>query len=152
MDGVLCDFNKRFVEVHSINPDAVRGTFTDSPEWEQFVYEEHFATLDWYPGGTELWKYVSSLGVPIEILSSSGGHRYYDMITAQKKTWLNNNGIDIPVNIVPGKRHKRDFADLARILIDDTDSNVVEFIDSGGVAFLHKDVKTTIKNLELFFS
>ena len=150
MDGVLCDFNKRFVEVNAINPEEVRGTFTNSREWEQFVYEEHFATLDWFPGGTELWKYVSSLGVPLEILSSSGGHRYYDMIVAQKTTWLQENGIDIPVNIVPGKRYKRDFARSTHILIDDTDRNVVEFIEAGGIALLHKESTTTIKNLELF--
>jgi hypothetical protein len=151
MDGVLCDFHKRFVEVHSIEPDSIRGTFTESPEWEQFVNEEHFATLDWFPGGKQLWKYVSTLGVPLEILSSSGGDRFYDMIAEQKKTWLRNNGIDIPVNIVPGKRYKRDFAHESRILIDDTERNIVEFIDAGGLAFLHNNVDRTIKNLELFF-
>lgn len=151
MDGVLCDFNKRFVEVHSIDPDSIRGTFTETPEWEQFVNENHFATLDWFPGGKELWGYVSSLGVRLEILSSSGGHRFYDMIAEQKKTWLRNNGINIPVKIVPGKRYKKDFAYSTHILIDDTERNVVEFIEAGGLAFLHKDVRTTIKNLGLFF-
>ena len=151
MDGVLCDFEKRFVEVHSIAPDSIGRTFTESPEWEQFVSEGHFKTLDWFPGGMELWKCVSSLGVPLEILSSSGGHKFYETIAEQKTTWLRDKGIDIPVNIVPGKRHKRDFADLARILIDDTERNVVEFIEAGGIALLHRESTTTIKNLELFF-
>lgn len=151
MDGVLCDFDKRFVEVHSIDPNSVRGTFTESAAWQQFVGEGHFATLDWFPGGLQLWKYVSSLGVPLEILSSSGGHKFYETIAEHKTTWLRDNGINIPVNIVPGKRYKRDFADSAHILIDDTERNVVEFVEAGGIALLHKDVKTTIKNLELFF-
>jgi len=151
MDGVLCDFEKRFVEVHSIAPDSIGRTFTESPEWEQFVSWQHFETLDWFPGGMELWQYVSSLGVPLEILSSSGGHKFYETITEQKTTWLRDNGIDIPINIVPGKRYKRDFARSTHILIDDTDRNVVEFIEAGGIALLHKESTTTIKNLELFF-
>lgn len=152
MDGVLCDFNKRFVEVHSIDPESVRGTFTDSAAWEQFVAEGHFATLDWFPGGKELWSFVCSLRVPVEILSSSGGHKFYETIAEQKKTWLRNNGIDIPVNIVPGKRYKKDFAKSTHILVDDTERNVIEFIDAGGLAFLHLDVKNTIRNLELFLT
>lgn len=151
MDGVLSDFNKRFYEVHSIEPESVRGTFTDSDAWEKFVQEGHFATLDWFPGGKELWKFVSSLRVPVEILSSSGGHRFYETIAEQKKTWLRNNGIHIPVNVVPGKRFKKDFAQPTHILIDDTERNVIEFIEAGGLAFLHLNVGYTIKNLGLFF-
>lgn len=148
MDGVLCDFEKRFVDVFGHSANDVRGTFTDSDQWKQFVEGDHFATLDWYPGGKELLNYLRMFGNNIEILSSSGGHAYYDKIAEQKTRWLRNNGIDYPVNIVPGKRFKKDYADPYHLLIDDTERNIVEFIEAGGFAILHKETDYTIAMLE----
>jgi hypothetical protein len=148
MDGVLSDFEKRFVELFGRSASSIGGTFTESAEWERFVTHGHFETLDWFPGGKELLQFLGRYDVPIEILSSSGGHKYHKEISEQKTIWLKNNDIHYPVNIVPGKKYKKDYADVKHILIDDTERNVVEFIESGGLAFLHKTPETTISNLE----
>lgn len=148
MDGVITDFNKRYRERFNQGPNEVKGRFIDSPQWKQFVDEEHFATLDWFPGGKVLLEYLKGIDIHIEILSSSGGDAFYEQITEQKTRWLRNNGIHFPVNIVPGKRHKKTFARLDRILVDDTEKNVVEFIGSGGMAVHHVNVPDTISTLE----
>lgn len=148
MDGVLCDFDKRFRELFGHPPDEVKGTFTKSSHWKEFVDGDNFATLDWYPGGKELLKYLNNFNVPIEILSSSGGHEFYEIIANQKTRWLRNNGINFTANIVPGKRYKKDFADPYHVLVDDTERNVIEFIEAGGFAILHKEIDHTIATLE----
>ena len=148
MDGVLCDFDKRFHELFDHPPNEVKGTFTHSTHWKEFVTGDHFATLDWYPGAKELLQYLNQFNIPIEILSSSGGEEYYEIIAEQKTRWLRNNGIDFAVNIVPGKRYKRDFADPYHVLIDDTERNIIEFIEAGGFAVLHTNLDYTIATLE----
>lgn len=152
MDGVLSDFSKRFIEVNTIDPEEVRGTFTESEAWDKFVNDGHFATLEWFPGGIQLWDYLKPnlLVRDIEILSSSGGHRFYETIAKDKTEWLRKNNIHIPVNVVPGKRFKRDFAHPSHLLIDDTERNVVEFIEAGGEAILHRTFEETLVELKRF--
>lgn len=148
MDGVLSDFHRRFVERFGVHPHKVKGSFTNSEYWFLFVEEKHFSSLDWFPGGVELWNYVSNLRIPVEILSSSGGDKYYENIVEHKTSWLRERNILIPANIVPGKRFKKDFAHETHLLIDDTERNVVEFIEAGGKAILHKTYEDTVKQIE----
>lgn len=148
MDGVLSDFHKRFVDLFGHHPNEVKGSFTKSSQWKTFVENDNFATLDWFEGGQDLLKYLQDFDVPVEILSSSGGDMYYEEIAEQKTRWLRNNKIYFPVNIVPGKRFKKDYADPRHILIDDTERNIVEFIEAGGLAILHKRSEDTAAELE----
>lgn len=152
MDGVLSDFDKRFVETFNIKPNDVRGTFTASDQWKQFVEQEHFATLDWFPGGKELLAFLRQFDIPIEILSSSGGHIFHEEITKQKTAWLRDNNINFPVNVVPGKKYKKDYADWNHLLIDDTERNIIEFLEAGGMAILHNNPKNTIATLEFILT
>ena len=147
MDGVITDFDKRFVELHGVPPGKVQGAFTKSEFWEMFVKGRHFETLEWFHEGKELFKFLSSFGIPMEILSSSGGEIFYEEITEHKTSWLRNNNINIPVNIVPGKRYKKDFAHEHHLLIDDTHRNVVEFKEAGGKAILHQNLKDTMEQV-----
>lgn len=148
MDGVLCDFDKRFRELFGHPPEEVKGTFTKSSHWKEFVEGEHFATLDWFPGAKDLLEYIHGFDIQVEILSSSGGEEFYTEIADQKTRWLRSNNLHYPVNIVPGKRYKRDFAHPQHVLVDDTDRNIVEFIEAGGFAILHLKPEDTISVLE----
>lgn len=150
MDGVLCDFNKRFIEVNSIHPSKVKGTFVETEYWSKFVKEGHFSTLDWNPGGIELWNYISSFNIPIEILSSSGGYKFHGLIRDQKEVWLRLRDINIPANIVPSKKHKKTYANPSHVLIDDVEKNIVEFVEAGGKAIHHKTFEETKHELEKF--
>jgi len=146
MDGVLSDFHKRYKEIWKIDPSGSRerGEKHDY-KWDEFVNGNNFETLDWYPGGKELLKYVLSLDVPIEILSSSGGRMHHEAVKKQKKVWLEKHYIDFPTNIVPGRQLKADYAKPDIILIDDTDDVIDDFNLAGGIGILHTDTDKTIE-------
>lgn len=147
MDGVLTDFNKRYAELfgQSAADSRERKEFTD--HWRIFIEGRNFATLEWWHNGKELLSFVDTLkDVNIEILSSSGGHRYHEEVTAQKKQWLSDNNIKFKQNITPGSRLKSGYAKGSQtILVDDTDYVIEGFINKGGIGILHRDIGETIR-------
>lgn len=149
MDGVLSDFTKRYREMWNIEPqpNRERGEKRDY-KWDEFVDGNNFETLEWYPGGKELLKYVLSLDIPIEILSSSGGRRHHEAVKKQKKIWLKKHYIDFKANIVPGRALKADYAKPNVILIDDTQDVIDDFNMAGGIGILHNDLSKTLKTLQ----
>lgn len=151
MDGVLTNFEDRYTRKFGMTPKESRDQKEFSPNWTSFVTDAEFATLDWFPGGQKLIRFVKSLGVPVEILSSSGGKKFHAEVTSQKITWLCNNGIPFTANIVPGRRLKRDYATPTTILIDDTPDVIESFNAAGGIGILHSDVEETIREIKLHF-
>lgn len=147
MDGVLCDFNKRYAELfgQSAADSRERKEFTD--HWTQFVEGDNFAKLDWWPGAQELLEFIDSIpNINIEILSSSGGHKYHREVSEQKERWLREHNITYKRNITPGSRLKGGYARGAdTILVDDTDYVIETFIDKGGIGILHRDLGNTKK-------
>jgi len=155
LDGVLADFTKRYIELYSEHPDDIRGRKNFSCNWKNFIENRHFATLDKFPGCDELLQYVSNLEkkhhIDVEILSSSGGEEYHDLVESQKKLWLIANGIFYKRNIVPSRSLKKKYATYQSILIDDTEDVITDFNEAGGIGILHKNVVDTIKTLEAIF-
>ena len=152
MDGVLCDFEKRYVELYHEHPSKTREKKLFSEYWHDFIKTKQFETLDYFPGGIELMNYVNSLGIPIEILSSSGGHLFHSEVEQQKKNWLINHDIHYKVNIVTGRREKAKFATPNSVLIDDT-PNVIEFFtEAKGIGILHKIYGETKNILNLYLT
>jgi phosphoglycolate phosphatase-like HAD superfamily hydrolase len=148
MDGVLCDFEERYSKLFNETPSATRDKKNFSPNWRKFVKGENFSTLKWYPGGRELLSFIRNYPVEVQILSSSGGEKFHDEVTAQKVKWLQDNEIDYEPNIVPGRGLKKDYARPDVILIDDTESNIDDFNAAGGYGILHKDVEKTKEMLK----
>jgi hypothetical protein len=146
MDGVLSDFGKRYKELfqQKASSSRERGEKHDE-KWNQFVEGNNFETLEWYPGGKELLKYIISLDIPVEILSSSGGRMHHEEVKRQKKVWLKNYNIDFKANIVPGRHLKADYAKSDIVIIDDTQDVIDDFNMAGGIGILHKDTAKTIK-------
>jgi hypothetical protein len=149
MDGVLSDFNKRYREVFREKPagSRERGEKHDD-KWNTFVEGNNFENLDWYPGGKELLKFIISLDIPVEILSSSGGRLHHEEVKRQKKVWLKRHHIDFTANIVPGRQLKANYAKPDVILIDDTTDVIDDFIVAGGIGLLHRDTAKTIASVQ----
>jgi len=149
MDGVLSDFNKRYREMFQVKPSGSRerGEKHDD-NWNRFVEANSFENLDWYPGGKELLKYVISLDIPVEMLSSSGGRMHHEEVKRQKKIWLKRHHIDFTANIVPGRQLKATYAKTDIILIDDTSDVIDDFNMAGGIGILHKETAKTIKTVQ----
>lgn len=152
MDGVLTDFDDRWTSLFGESPADSRREKTNNVKWKEFVETKQFTTLPPFPGWDILLADVKSYGVNIEILSSSGGDKYHDEVTEQKKKWLKDYGIDVPVNTVPGRRLKANFATPNALMIDDMTDVIMGFHEAGGYGIVHTSADRTINMLKGFFN
>jgi hypothetical protein len=153
MDGVLANFEKRYIELFRESPDSGRERKEFSQNWPTFIEGKHFETLDWWPGGPELITYLG-INVPldsVEILSSSGGNKYHDQVVIQKNKWIETFNLpEWKVNVVAGRKKKAEFATPDSILIDDTLDVIQAFRASGGIGIHHKDIGNTLMLLDIY--
>lgn len=151
MDGVLCDFEKKFKDYYGSQSLSKREQKQNSGEWEDFILiKKGFEDLDMLSGGKQLLDFVRQHPqFHVEILSSSGGQKLHGEVTAQKIRWLRKNGINYKANIVPGKKLKAEYAEGPNtILVDDTEENTRNFTKAGGIGILHKNTDETLKKLK----
>jgi len=148
MDGVLCNFEQKYIELFGKEPAvADRNRKEWSTNWDKFCLEGHFENLCWFPGGIFLLDYVERTNITIEILSSSGGKKYHDIVEASKKLWLKQHNIPYKANIVPGRSYKTAYATPETVMIDDTPDIIEAFNKAGGHGILHKNAGETIEIL-----
>lgn len=147
MDGVIADFSSRYQELYHITPERADKSKQFRQFFNEFIKSHQFATLDLMPDAKELLDHLNTIGVPVEILSSTARQESYDDISYQKQIWLNKHKINYPANFVPGKSLKYKYADSESIIIDDTKSVIDDWIKAGGVAIHHTDALTTITTL-----
>jgi hypothetical protein len=151
MDGVIANFEKRYIELFNESPGSSRDRKEFSNNWTTFIEGKHFETLDWWPGGPELITYLGKNNLVVEILSSSGGNKYHDLVVEQKKNWIKT--FNLPeqwkINIVAGRKKKAEFATPDSVLIDDTLDVIEAFNKAGGIGIHHKDVGNTIMLLDI---
>jgi hypothetical protein len=123
-----------------------------SENWDHFVQTEQFKTLDWWPGGRDLLTYITQYQqeneIEVEILSSSGGQKYHQVVAYQKIEWLSDKGIPFKANIVSGRKAKAEYATPESVLIDDTQDVIQAFIGAGGIGVLHRDIDNTLMMLD----
>ena len=148
MDGVLCDFEKRFTALYGKDALGARDRKNFTTNWPNFIMDGNFESLEWFPGGKELLDFIQNeTDWEVEILSSSGGEKFHSEVAAQKVVWLCDKGIPYKANIVPGRKHKTAYATPETILIDDTEDIIVNFNAAGGLGILHKDINETLAKL-----
>ena len=148
MDGVLCDFEKRFTSLYDKDALGARDRKNFTTNWPNFIMDGNFESLEWFPGGKELLDFIQNeTDWEVEILSSSGGEKFHSEVAAQKVMWLCDKGIPYKANIVPGRKHKTAYATPETILIDDTEDIIVNFNAAGGLGILHKDINDTLAKL-----
>jgi len=150
MDGVIADFDKKYKELYNIAPKEADTYKTFDKFFTTFIAERQFAKLDLMPDALLLIKYLKSLSVPTEILSSTSSEKRDAEIREQKVEWLHKHNLTFPINLVPGKRLKRNFSNPNSILIDDTPQNIDQWRAEGGVGILHTDAMTTIGILKMY--
>ena len=151
MDGVLCDFVKRYRELYGMEPSAAERDNKFDHLFANFIHTQQFATLDWMPGGQGLLAIVNTYkNVNIEILSSTANKTWHDDISRQKSIWLDTHNISYKRNFVPGKKFKYLFAFPDSILIDDTPVNIDDWNSSGGVGILHTSLANTMAELKKY--
>ena len=144
MDGVLCDFNKRYTEKFGRTPAEVRADREKkmySKHWHTFVDDHEFASLAKMGNANVLLDILRSVDDRFEIciLSSAGGFDRQREVQEQKLAWLEMHDIHWPAVIVPGRRFKTGFASVDSLIIDDTYDVVESFIKAGGDGVWYKD-------------
>jgi hypothetical protein len=145
MDGVLCDFDKRFMEFsNGIPPPQYENEFGKKAFWELISKKGvgFWVGIPWMPDGKQLWNYIkphnpSLLSAPSREESSRLG----------KRLWVRNN---IPGTklILRQAEQKQEFANPNAILIDDRTSNIQQWRDKGGIGIMHTSANETIKQLK----
>jgi len=150
MDGVIADFDKRYKELYKMEPKEAENKKEFYKFFDNFITTKQFATLDLLPDAVLLLNYLSKLNIPTEILSSTSSEKRDADIRAQKLMWLQTHNIGFKVNLVPGKRLKKDFSNANSILIDDTPVNIDQWRREGGVGILHTDTMTTLGILKMY--
>lgn len=149
MDGVLCNFNKLYVEMFNVSPNR-----TDKKDFEtnfrKLIDDKGFEKLEPMPDFSFFIKYLDSLPVPKEILSSTARKEHYEEISRQKAAWLSRHDITYKQNFVPGKHLKAQYATPNSILIDDTIDVIDSWDKAGGLGILHKNAISSIAILSLY--
>lgn len=150
MDGVIADFEKRYKHLYRILPRETATHKEFDKFFDEFIATKQFSTLDLMSGAVEGMKYLDTLGIPIEILSSTASEERHNSISKQKRTWLQINNLTYKQNFVPGKRHKYKFATPDSVIIDDTESVIKDWRKAGGIGILHRDWSSTMSILRMY--
>ena len=153
MDGVLTDFEGRFADKFGYPAMSVRDRKNFSKEWPQFIADKEFETLEWHPGGQKLLEFIREYReIPVEMLTSSGGHKHHNEVARQKKVWLKKWGIAYKPNVVPGRKYKSEYAEPGVVLIDDTEEIINAFNAAGGIGIHHKNIEETLETLDFLLN
>jgi len=152
MDGVLTDFEKRFVELlrqegpkyysKAVIAQVTRPKHFEALEgqeefWkfiDQYIGLEFWSEMEWMPNGRELWSFIQPYN-PIILTSPS------EQNTSRlgKRLWVKEHLVPAPPVEFRFGDAKSDFANERAILIDDRPSNLQAFAAKGGIALEVKD-------------
>ena len=149
MDGVIADFEKRYVELFGITPE-VGIKMKKTEYWNEFIDDRHFASLPMMQDAKMGLDVLKNLSIPTEILSSTANKEMYEKISQQKREWLQHHNINFTRNFVPGKDLKYHYATPDSIIIDDTPSVIEDWVKAGGIGILHKNWANTLEILRKY--
>jgi len=152
MDGVLTNFVAEFSRHYGLESLKNRDKKLWTEDWPNFILVKRgFENLPWYPGGKEMIRFAKQIakkGIPVEILTSTGGESYHNEVKKQKNIWLKKQGITFKSNMVPGRKKKRDYAGPGIVLVDDTLDVVESFNKAGGIGIHHTNLGDTVEKLK----
>lgn len=155
MDGVLCDFDRRFEDYFGSGPNEFRKTngnkvFSDRID-EAGV--QFWAGMQWMPGGKELWSIIGKYKPAI--LSSPG---YFKGAEEGKHIWIKKNLNPQPKSVIFKQAGQKQDAlqgkspeEIKRsILIDDYYKNIIPWKETGGIGILYKSTSEALDILAKF--
>ena len=163
MDGVLTDFEKRFVTLlqqegpkyyskatiaQVTRPkhfDKLEGTEEFWKFIDQYIGLEFWSEMEWMPNGRELWNFIQPYGP--KLLTSPSRDNTSRL---GKRLWVKENLVPAPEVLFRFGDAKSDFANENAILIDDKPSNLAAFAAKGGIALEVKDgeIQSVINKLK----
>jgi Zn-dependent peptidase ImmA (M78 family) len=159
MDGVLCDFDKRFEDFYNVSPSEYRKKYTPDKSNEYLTKAvdeagvQFWSKMPWMPGGKELWAKISPYNPAI--LTSPGNFKF---AIEGKKIWIKENLSPQPKSVFfakAGNKHlvisdKPESEIKNSILIDDYFPNLAPWKQLGGIGIMHKSFEGTNSILNKF--
>ena len=149
MDGVLCDFNKKFKEIsggEDFTKYSDKHGFVKTWKIIEDCGVEFWENMEWNVGGKKLWNFLKKFD-NVEILTGSPYGKVGKYAKKGKEIWIKKNIGDIKVNHIEGKL-KYKYVKNKDILIDDSERNCKLWDKADGVSILHKNTETTIEKLK----
>jgi hypothetical protein len=152
MDGVLTDFERRFVTLlrkegpkyyskatiaQVTRPKHFEKLEGQTEFWkfiDQYIGLEFWSGMEWMPNGRQLWDFIEPYGP--KLLTSPSRDNTSRL---GKRLWVKDNLVPAPEVIFRFGDAKSDFANENSILIDDKPSNLAAFAAKGGIVIECKD-------------
>lgn len=144
LDGVFADFEKKVKELSGFTPTELKSR--GKGLWKFIMDDKQFfASLEFMPDAEYLWEYTKQYD-PIFLTGAPPGERFQQ----QKRDWVSSKfGAQYETIVLP-KKDKQLHSGTGKVLVDDTHSNIEQWISAGGDGILHqKDVHQTIENVEI---
>ena len=150
MDGVIADFNKRYIELYHMHPREAEKQTKFYHFFQEFINTQQFETLDMMTDTMLGIEFLRKAQVTTQILSSTVNEELYPKISKQKMIWLQKNAITFNPIFVPGKKNKYKYATPDSIIIDDTESVIDDWRKAGGIAIWHHSWGETLNILKQY--
>jgi hypothetical protein len=146
MDGVLSDFDKRFMEFSDGIPPGQYEQRRGKEEFWKLIDDTvgvpFWAGMDWMSDGKEYWNYIEKYNPIILSAPSKKEESKYG-----KRIWKKRNMPNNKMILVPAWK-KKEYANPTSILIDDRADNINQWEAAGGIGILHTDAASTIAKLK----
>ncbi|MGB4665034.1 MAG: hypothetical protein WBH72_01800 [Bacteroidales bacterium] len=147
LDGVLTDFDGRFIELFGKHPKEFINVYGYSSFWASLTSraKDFWCGIQWKSDGKELWQYISPYN---PIILSSVPTSMAKIATQCKEQWIKKElGLDVEYHLTT-RKEKQNFSANDHILIDDMKKNIEEWTQRGGVGILHISADDTINKLQ----
>jgi len=144
MDGVLCDFDRRFEQFGGMSPQEYKSKYGDK-EFQDLIAKvgaQFWSKMPWMSDGKQLWSYINKykptlLSAPSEKASSRYG----------KHLWVKENLSGTKL-VLASREKKKNYSKKNQILIDDHPDTIEEWNAGGGTGILHTSTEDTINQLQ----
>lgn len=144
MDGVLCDFDRRFEQFGRMSPNEYKTTNGTKKFWGLIdgIGAQFWSEMPWMQDGKQLWKYISKYKPSLLSAPSLDSSSRYG-----KHLWVQENTPGTKL-ILAKREHKKSYSSKNQILIDDRSDNINEWKSNGGIGILHTSAENTINELK----
>ncbi len=147
LDGVLTDFDGRFIELFGKHPKEFINTYGYSCFWASITScaKDFWCGIQWKNDGKILWQFIYSYN---PIILSSVPTSMAKIATECKEQWIKKElGPDVEYYLTT-RKEKQNFSTEGNILIDDMKKNIDEWTQLGGAGILHISAYNTINELQ----
>ena len=146
MDGVLTDFDKRFMEFSAgLKPKEYENQYGIKKFWDLInnkIGVRFWVGMDWMSDGKQLWNFVKHLNPTILSAPSQ-----QESSKIGKHLWIRKHIPGTKTILTPSHMKEKQSGEN-HILIDDYPKNIRAWEAAGGIGILHTDAFTTIERLK----